>query len=100
MAIKDMTPLQQALACLMSALSEKMYAAGWMHDVEYELWGIVAGRRKSCGLVDIEPDEDEALSWLYERCGGWITYEAGKGPTFVPLAEWVARYEAHRAVKA
>lgn len=81
------------LVKLMSAISEEYWCAGWMHNLEYTLWDVVAGRRE--GICS--PEEIEQLKYLSEKCGGWIIWdEQAKGERFVPMQDWLRRYEAQR----
>ena len=78
---------------VMSGISEEYWCAGWMHNLEYMLWDVVADRRK--GICS--PEEIEQLKYLSGKCGGWIVWdEQGKGKRFVPMHEWLRLYEAQR----
>ena len=78
----------------MRHLSEESWAAGWLMNLEYTLWGwVVHWRNGSEPAADFEranlPDT-EVLSWLAEQSGGWWHWKEGvKEPEFVPLSEWL-----------
>ena len=60
------------LAIVMSEISERAYAAGWMAGLEYDLWQIVAqGKPTWYGQTAIRQEDIAMLRWLYERADGW-----------------------------
>ena len=92
--LDDLGVLQRALADVMSEISENTYCAGWMSDLEFELWealnradGTDVGYRLTAGEI-------ERLRQLSEMCGGWIVWKSGRCQTFVPFTEWKSRFAA------
>jgi hypothetical protein len=89
----------------MEYLSEENWCAGWLHDLEFELWEWVIKWRAG---VPLSPDEEanwdhwtkdaQALSWLAEQAGGWWRWVPDVGPEFVPMEEWVRVYEGRRGM--
>ncbi len=78
------------LARLMSDLSEDLWCAGWLHDLEHDLWGALQGTSST----RLSPPELEQLRYLSDKCGGWIVWDdRGTGRRWVPLAEWRAQHE-------
>lgn len=92
-----MESAQRVLLVYMRHLSDENWAAGWLMELEYTLWGWVLRWRnraeptsefERANLADIE-----ALSWLAEQAGGWWHWdEAAKEPRFVPHSEWMEIY--------
>jgi hypothetical protein len=84
-----------SLAGRISDLSEDAYAAGWMHDCEYEIW-----REMQEGpgwyLASV-PGEVEILAALSRMVGGWVTWD--RGPQFCPMSEWLTKYDAWLATQ-
>ncbi len=91
--LADLTPTQRALADQMSEISEDAYCAGWLVDLEYDLWQILIGGQSVFGALS-EP-EIKQLRELSDACGGWIVYDADLAETFVPLPQWLTMFAAH-----
>jgi hypothetical protein len=62
-----------ALAKLMSAISERCYAAGWMDGTEFVLWDALARGPRDWGRDRITADDVAKLTELSDKSGGWIT---------------------------
>lgn len=78
------------LGRLMSDLSEDYWAAGWLIDLEFELWQAVTG-----GKAWITAAEVARLRYFSGKCGGWIVFNDGPPyRRYVPLAEWLNAYDA------
>ncbi len=81
--------MRGASARLMSDLSEDYWAAGWLVDLEFELWQAVGGSKKW-----ISDAEVAQLRYLSKTCGGWIVFhESSPYRRYVPLANWLQQYE-------
>ena len=59
----------------MSEISEDAYCAGWLVDLEYELWRILIDGHGRFGFAALSEDDIEALRKLSDACGGWIVYD-------------------------
>jgi hypothetical protein len=85
------------LLARMEELSEDSYAAGWMQDLEYDLWRIAKAGGGPYGMSCITKEQADELLRLAQDAGGW--YEGGEAPDgtmpFTPLAEW-EKYFAER----
>jgi len=93
--LADLTPMQRVLAHRMSEISEDTYCAGWLINLEYELWqSLVDGPGEYFSAVT--EAEIEELRVLSDACGGWIVWDKDRGgQTFVPLDQWLAIFAAH-----
>ncbi len=82
-----------ALDMLMSAISEEWWCAGWMLDIEYDLWALVCGDKQEGRMYKAlyESGEMEALTALSEKCNGWWTADG-----FVELPVWREMYANRR----
>lgn len=80
---------------LIRAISQRAYGEPCYRDVEYLLWDAIgAGERSQIG--EKIPEELKAkLRALSAECGGWVEFDAGGAWRFVPLAEWLERFENH-----
>jgi hypothetical protein len=79
----------------MSSISERGYAAGWMTNLEYDLWKLVRRGGGAYGRTVVTPAEVGILRALSARCGGWIARDDPTGDeTLVPRAEWERRVQA------
>ena len=80
----------------MSVLSEEAYRAGWMPDLEYELWTAVMEGPRRYGRLNVGPAEIAELRRMSEACKGWIAFGDFEQETWLPLQEWQARYDKGR----
>ncbi|MFM9849103.1 MAG: hypothetical protein ACKVP3_18305 [Hyphomicrobiaceae bacterium] len=74
------------LLALMTGISEEAWCAGWMQDLERELWQAPPG--KLYGRIIITERRSALLRLLSEEANGWWVYR--DEPTFLTLAEWKA----------
>ena len=74
-----------------SFLSRKYWAAGWMHDIEYDLWDNLmsenVGKYKRAELTTLR-----SLSMI---SGGWMTFDDG----FILRDEWENIFEKWKTSK-
>ncbi len=87
--------IAKALECYMSEISEDFYCAGWLVDLEFDLWAIVTGDRSDEFGMGTLGDKRSVLRELADACGGWIVHEDG-GCAWIVRAEWERRYESWR----
>jgi hypothetical protein len=84
----------------MGDISEDHWAASWLIDMEYSLWGIMQGdRTPDFGMGAITDQEKRELSELCGDAGGWFYFDEKTMKTFVPLFKWLEMYAAWRAKK-
>ena len=85
------TALCHALATMISDISECEYAAGWMRDIEYELWRYTRGGAENgdygyYGHTD--GDHLSTLRALSALIGGWVVWQdAAPGWRYATTAE-------------
>jgi hypothetical protein len=73
------------LAKLMSQLSEDYWCAGWLTDIEYDLWAALEGR----GSLRLREADVDQLRYLAGKCAGWISWDdTHHRPRYVPADEW------------
>lgn len=89
-----MQTAQRALLVYMRHLSDDIWCASWLIDLEFTLWGWVlrwrSGAEPISRFEQTSIPDIEVLSWLAEQAGGWWHWKEGsKEPEFVPLHEWV-----------
>ena len=93
--LADLTPIQRVLAKIMSEISEDAYCAGWLVDLEYELWQILVDGQGKFGFGAVSEAEIEELRLLSDLCGGWIVWDEERGgQTFVPFDQWLKIFAA------
>ena len=91
--INDLTAPQRELHDLMSSMSEQARSAGWMDGLEYDLWKAVKSPPYKVGRLQLTSTQLDRLTELSDKCGGWIAFDDEREEIFVPLAQWVTRYE-------
>ena len=87
----DKTPdFAQLLIEYIGELSGDIAFAGWLSDIEYDLWHILTTGTP----IDDDPyqmseqiDVLADLRYLSKQCRGWVRYTE-QGPIYVPLNEW------------
>lgn len=84
---------------LIARVSQRAFCAGWVAEIEFELWLITVGAREPrVGQSEVTSDE---LRQLREHLstGTWISWS--DGPVLVPLPEWLDAFDRggarHRA---
>lgn len=90
--LSDHTPCDvaaNALAALMSSLSEDLWCAGWLAGTEQRLWQMVQGGPREWGMGEVTHRQVDLLRLLSEEAEGWIIYGTN-GPHFVPIDQWKA----------
>lgn len=88
-----MSPEAAQLAQYMSDLSEEAYCAGWMQDLEYDLWTAVVRGSRPYGRLQISDEQIAHLGRLSAECSGWIYFDDTTGETWIPLNRWRSKYE-------
>jgi len=86
--IEDLNKEQLELAEFMSELSEKAYNAGWMHNLEFELWEAMNNRKTKYGMLVITKQILETLIILSNKAGGWIIFDQKREEVFLNWKEW------------
>ena len=70
-----------------SEISESRWAAGWMHNIEFDLWEQVTGRTEFARTL-VSEEELEVLKWLAVQIDGWVRWTGGtERVEFVPLID-------------
>ena len=96
-----MLPQAAALRDYMSELSEEAYHAGWMRDLEYDLWDAVEHGPRSYGRLELTEQHIAKLRELSAACGGWIQFhEDAPEEDFVPLERWKRIADDRRAASS
>lgn len=90
----ELTPLQTALARLMSDISEELYCASWLIDIEYDLWAMIKGHDRAYGLGTVPESMIHALAELSRLIGGWIIWR-NDHEEYIPMSEWEELYIEH-----
>ena len=86
--LKDLDSDQLLLEELMSNISEEDFSAGWMTNLEFDLWGILNGDNRKYGHHLITQSEIDQLKSLSKKCGCWIVFDEEKEETAVELEAW------------
>jgi hypothetical protein len=95
--LSDLSVEAQVLADTMSSISEEAWCAGWMHDLEFDLWAAIQGEKKGYRRAILDDSDIAKLKWLSNACGGWIVFHETSGRAFVPLSEWTRIFAEHEA---
>jgi hypothetical protein len=84
---------EKRLLDLMSEISESAWAAGWMLDLEYNLWHIVQTGPRSYGSIYVTEFQIKELMSLSNITGGWIFFDNEKGEQPIKINEWIIMYD-------
>ena len=72
------------LGRVMADLSEDYWCAGWIHDLEFDLWSAMHGAGAPFTRSDLAQ-----VKYLSTKCGGWIVWhDAAPWRRYVPLSVW------------
>jgi len=74
------------LLALMTGISEELWCASWMSDLEFALWLAEPGRRYGQGAITER--QSILLRLLSEECDGWWRWD--DGPKFIKREAWIA----------
>ena len=86
------TPEMRELYKTMSDISEDCYYAGWMHGLEFAIWGALRDGDRSYGIGEMDADHLEQCRLLSEKTGGWIVWYGDEDDASLPLDEWGPRF--------
>ena len=88
---------RELLVHTMRDLSQEYWCAGWLSNLEFELWAFVqdedAHWRKFLGRSDrkwLQQLANDAEGWYY-----WSD-EDPVGEKFIPMEDWLKMYEEHK----
>jgi hypothetical protein len=91
--LSNLSPDARALARYMSDLSQALWCAGWMQDLEFMLWSVVEGENAYASLT-LTRDQVAKLKSLSNACKGWIVFRRDTNETFVSMPEWIYLFAA------
>lgn len=94
--INDLKRNEYELEKFMSKLSEEAYTAGWMSNLEYELWEAVVSGPKRYGRLFITNENIQNLKELSDNCGGWIYFDNVTEETFIEKEHWEEHYKNYK----
>lgn len=86
--LKDLDNDQLRLAKLMSQISEAAFSAGWMRDLEFDLWAAIHAGNGSYGRYMLTQADIDQLRSLSDKCRSWIVFDAKNEETAVDLEIW------------
>ncbi len=77
------------LLMLMEDISQEVYLAGWLDELEYILWGIVVDPESIHDYMAIETVT--LMNNLASESNSWWLWK-NDGVYFVPLDDWIGNY--------
>lgn len=95
----DLDMNQLLLAEVMSGISEKGFYAGWMQDLEYDLWRIINGGETLYGHHDVTQAEIGALWSMVRQCGCWIVFDNDTEETAIALDTWKEMFTKRETIR-
>jgi hypothetical protein len=87
---------QDLLSRMMCDISEDCFCAGWMNELEYDLWEALESGNRSYGMCEIRERDMARLKRLHELAGGWWIFPVGGDLHFVTTQEWLSIYAEGR----
>lgn len=96
--------LQRLLVDYLHEVSEHYFAAGWMDQLEYEVWSLVQGDPLGPAAafqhMRFDPEHRADLVFLAQQTGCWATWsDQRNGGRPLPVAKWVPLYAAWKATQ-
>ena len=92
--LADLLAPQRSLADYMSELSEAGWSAGWLAELEFDLWRAVIEGPQRYGRLDITQEHINKLRSLSQVCGGWIIFGDKTEETFIDFVTWQRLYQS------
>jgi hypothetical protein len=96
LAITELSAPARTLAQYMCELSEQAWHAGWMENLEYDLWAAVVNGPTRYGQMELSSPHLAKLRELSEACGGWIVF-GEREEEFVASSAWISQFSNRRA---
>jgi hypothetical protein len=90
--INELDNNQKKLANLISDISEEAYYAGWIHNIEYELWDTIINGSKTYGRIYIDEKIISKLIDLSKACDGWIYFDERTEETYINKKDWLDKF--------
>lgn len=81
---------RQKLQELMEEISEDNWCAGWLHNLEFDLWRIMNEGTQRYGKQDVTTKQIRRLKLLSDRCSGWFVFN--DDVEFVYINQWRTMY--------
>jgi len=95
-----MTLMQAKLSELMREISEECYCAGWLIDLEYDLWEMLLGGRRDYGMGHVSEESIEIMRGLSKLLGGWVVWDDGVGgEQWVSMPVWLSMVSVRKIAK-
>ena len=98
--LSELSVPARRLADYMSELSEEAYCAGWMMELEYDLWNALIEGPREYGFIQLTNEHIAQLRKLSRNARGWIVFDPDTAETLLRLAEWKKKFSAWRQRKA
>lgn len=64
-----------------------------MAGLEYDLWEMIINPTRQFVTAAVPIEKLEELAEIANDIGGWIVWDDEFGETFIPMDEWLKRYE-------
>jgi hypothetical protein len=97
--LRALEPEARELAEYMSELSERAYYAGWMGDLEFDLWDAVVNGPREYGRLSITDEHIAELRRLSKAARGWIVFDDVQAEVFLPMKKWKERFDSWKRGK-
>lgn len=86
----------------MREYSEDFWCAGWISNLEYDLWAFVCGDTETYGTYlskYLDDIDREHLQTLANDAGGWYYWseEEPVGEKFIAMDNWLEMYEERKS---
>ena len=81
-------------------ISEDCYCAGWLDDLEFNLWLLIHHEPdEGYGMCDRQDLADRLalLDTLSRELGGWWHWGGEQRECWIPLDEWEAKFAVYKA---
>jgi hypothetical protein len=73
---------------MLKDLNEEGFSAGWMTNLEFDLWRIINGGDRRYGWHFLTQEEIDQLWFLARKCGCWIVFDDETEETAIDLNIW------------
>jgi hypothetical protein len=90
---------RQSLVSQIGEISERNFSAGWLTDIEHDLWDAISHGSDSYADC-VFPHEFDILRDCSNGLGEWVQFKYSTIPEPMPLSEWLPIHAEWRAKQA
>lgn len=84
---------------LVKKISERDYCAGWVENIEFDLWDAIEKMEDGEKSERFDRCELEKLAELSDDCGYWVGYSGKYGEIFIQINNWLENFKIWKSAR-